>query len=401
MTRCSLHAYWSARTSCTRTSRASITVLVGALLFSVAPSMALDKDDLFIHGFGSWAFGDTDGNRYLIGEEDGRYDNVQFSLNIAATPHERVSIVTQVDFEQRRDDLETELDFAFVELSLLEHLKLRLGRVKHPYGLYAEVFDVGTIRPFHLLPQSIYGPNGITAQSYDGAGLRGRRNGARWGLEWDVYAGAFQGEIRVPGPISGNPEDVFASEAVSDIEVDDVIGGRLNISTPIDGLMFGISGYSGEQTITNFAQSREQAYDVLGGHVEYLDTKWSIRAEFAHFELENGNGFKADAIYAEVGYFVTEKWELAARYDDFEGSLPPDRLGQLPPFASQFFVNTDVGVGINYWYSTNLVLRLNAHFVEGNRFAFPLDSADIMQVFQTGMLEEDTTLVLFGTQFSF
>lgn len=389
-------------TSAEHTSWRRVALALASLLVLAAgPVLALDKDDLFIHGFGSWAFGDTDGNRYLIGEKDGRYDNVQFSLNIAATPHERVSIVTQVDFEQRRDDLETELDFAFVELSLLETLKLRLGRVKHPFGLYAEVFDVGTIRPFHLLPQSIYGANGLTAQSYDGAGLRGSKRGSRWGLEWDLYAGAFQGEIRVPGPISGNPEDVFASEAVSDIEVDDVIGGRLNISTPIAGLMFGVSGYVGDQTITNFAIARELPYEVVGAHVEYLDTKWSIRAEVAHFELDSGREFEADAIYAEVGYFVTEKWQLAVRYDDFDGAIPPERQVGLPPFASQFFVNTDWGLGINYWYSPNLVLRLNAHFVEGNRFAFPLDAGDIAQVFQTGMLDEDTTLVLFGTQFSF
>ncbi len=385
-------------------SRKPLVVLVIAsciLTLLAASATALEKDDLFIHGFGSWAYGDTDGNRYAIGERDGRYDNVQFSLNIAATPHEKVSIVTQVDFEQRRDDLETELDFAFIELTLLENLKLRLGRVKHPFGLYTEVFDVGTIRPFFLLPQSIYGPNGLTAQSYDGAGLRGVQHGSRWSLEWDLYAGAFQGEIRVPGIISGNPEDVFASEAVSDIEVDDVIGGRLNLTTPIAGLMVGVSGYVGDQTITNFAVAQKFPYEVFGAHVEYLDSRWSARAEFAHFELNHGDEFEADALYAEVGFHVTEKWQLAVRYDDFEGKIPAPRQAMLPPFASQFFVNTDWGVGINYWYSQNLVLRLNAHFAEGNRFAFPLEPAEIMRVFQTGMLDDKTTLVIFGTQFSF
>lgn len=365
-----------------------------------AHGIDLDKTDVYIHGFGGWAYGVTDGNRYLIGNEDGKADNVQLSLNITVKPHERFSIVTQVDFEQQ-EDLETELDFAFVEINPTGNLKVRLGRVKHAFGLYAEVFDVGTIRPFYLLPQSIYGAQGVTTQSVDGVGLRNGTYGDRWSVEWDLYAGEFDGEIRVPGPISSNPADFFLSEAVSAFEVKDVIGGRLNVLPPVEGLSFGISAYAGTQTIESIASTTDQDYDVWGAHLEFLRGPWSFRTEFSHFELDSGRAFEADGFYSELAYRVDDHWQVGLRYDWWEGEAPSLAGVPLPPFAGQFFENTDLGLALNYWFSESLVIRLNAHRVDGNRFAFPLDSADIQQVFATGMLEDETWLFVLGTQFSF
>ena len=85
-------------------------------------------------------------------------------------------------FESDDSDANTnqdvELDYAFAEWFVSDALKIRMGRVKHPFGLYGEIFDVGTLRPFYLLPQSIYGPNGFTAKAYNGVGLTGNYTSA-------------------------------------------------------------------------------------------------------------------------------------------------------------------------------------------------------------------------------
>lgn len=382
------------------------TLLIAGLVAGMPAANALDKDDIAIHGFGGWAYGITDGNRYLVGDSDGLADNVQFSLNLTVTASERFTIVTQVDWDQGEDDIETELDYAFVEIELNKSLDLRLGRVKHPFGIYAEVFDVGTLRPFFLLPQSIYGPQGITAEHYDGIGLRGSKYGPRWGVEWDLYAGEFQGDIEFPGVLTGNPEQVFEAVSESPFELDDVIGGRLNIFPPVDGLSFGISALDGSQTLDSLGgvAQIDASYSVFGAHVEYLTDVWSVRAERARIEVADGDNFEGDGFYVEVARRFGDHWQIAARYDDFDsepGPLAPVDLGRLPPFALQFFSSEDIGIGLNYWLSPELVIRLNVHLVEGNRFAFPDNPADAQAAFASGRLEKDTELLILGAQFSF
>lgn len=378
------------------------TIAAVLTLLCVPAARAIDKDDIKIHGFGGWAYALTDGNEYLIGDSEGKADNVQFSLNLTVAAHERFTIVTQVEFEQGDDDIETELDFAFVEIKLNKFLDLRLGRVKHPFGIYSEIFDVGTVRPFFLLPQSIYGPQGITSAHYDGVGLRGTHHGEAWGIEWDLYAGEFQGDIEIPGPLTGLPERLFEI-ARTPFEVESAIGARFNVFTPVEGLTFGASFYDGEQTVPNIGAVSydDQPYEVFGIHFEYLTDAWSIRSELSAFEVDSGRLLEADGFYLEAAYRLTEHWQIAARYDDFEVSQLPIDLSFLPPFVPQFLTSTDTAIGINYWISPQLVIRLNFHFADGNRFAFPDNVQDAQVAIGSGMFEDKTDLLIFGAQFSF
>ena len=155
-------------------------VFVVLSVFALKGFAAEVGDKVSVHGFGGWGFGLTDDLRYLVGTSDGKSDNVQVSLNINAQLSSRLKIVTQIAFDETNTG-EAELDYAFSEWTFRDELRVRAGRVKHPFGIYGEIFDVGTLRPFFLLPQSIYGPQGITAKSYDGLGLVGFRSGESWG----------------------------------------------------------------------------------------------------------------------------------------------------------------------------------------------------------------------------
>lgn len=77
-------------------------------------------------------------------------------------------INTQVSLATGYIGDEIKLDFAFGEWAFSDALKFRMGKVKCPFGIYSEVFDVGTIRPFYALPQAIYGAPGIVTKSYFG-----------------------------------------------------------------------------------------------------------------------------------------------------------------------------------------------------------------------------------------
>ena len=371
-------------------------VFVVLSVFALKGFAAEVGDKVSVHGFGGWGFGLTDDLRYLVGTSDGKSDNVQVSLNINAQLSSRLKIVTQIAFDETNTG-EAELDYAFSEWTFRDELRVRAGRVKHPFGIYGEIFDVGTLRPFFLLPQSIYGPQGITAKSYDGLGLVGFRSGESWGVGYDLYAGEIRGIVKVPGALSADPANRLLPETISEFKVNDVLGARINVQQILGGLSFGVSGYLGQQVLESVSNAQaEQDYEVFGAHFEYSSEKLLVRAEVSTFETET---FGADGSYLEIAYRWTPQWQMAVRYDLWEG----DELDfeQLPPFADQFVENKDLGFALNYWVSPNLVVRAEFHRVEGNRFAFADNPIDILEIFQSGVLEEETSLYVLAAQFSF
>ncbi len=81
------------------------------------------------------------------------------------------------------------LDLAYVELTVIKDLRLRAGKIRNPLGLYTDIYKVGTLRPFYLLPNSYYR---LAPESYVGLGVNrvqrfgsvgagaGRCSAARW-----------------------------------------------------------------------------------------------------------------------------------------------------------------------------------------------------------------------------
>src|SRR5262245_21539680 len=145
-----------------------------------------------IHGFGSVVYGKTDGNAYSVGEEEGDYDHGELATIVLAQPVDRLTIATNLSLEQGHEGFEPQVDYAFAEWAFSDRLKLRAGRVKQPFGLYTEIFDVGTVRPFTTLPQGLYGASGFVAEGFDGLGLTGRLAASGgWALGYDVYGGSI------------------------------------------------------------------------------------------------------------------------------------------------------------------------------------------------------------------
>jgi hypothetical protein len=147
--------------------------VVSLVIGSAVPALALDAGDgkLSVNGFGRWGYGRTGGaNRYFIGSERGEYDNAQFSLAVNARPAPDVVVAGQLFVVSQG---EVRLDWAFAEYRFDDLLRVRAGKVKNPFGLFMEVKDVGTLRPFFALPQTIYGPGNVASESYLGAGFTG------------------------------------------------------------------------------------------------------------------------------------------------------------------------------------------------------------------------------------
>ena len=370
-------------------------------------AQSFDFDDVRVNGYGTWGYGRTDENHYLTGTEAGDFSHTVLSLGVNAKPHEQLAIILQVKFANGDEGEEVHADYAFAEWAFTDGFKMRVGQVKLPFGLYTEVFNVGTLRPFLELPQGIYGGTGIVSEAFRGGSVTGSWYGSDWGFEYDGYGGqlaldVFDAHFSVFGAEHGDEEVEAEHDAALEEEhgaeveeghgaaegahgdeiLNNLVGGRFNLVRPMSGLKFGVSAYSGKAEL---AEAQHVAWAASG---EYLTGPWSLRSEYGrHVE---GDEVHVSSAYFEGAYKITKAVQAAFRYDWSDTELPEIDSSSAPSLLT----HRDYGIGLNYWFQPEFVVKFAYHIVDGNRFAIPDD-------IEEHALVEKTNLFTFGASFSF
>src|SRR5262249_12753868 len=278
----------------------TVLALAGAL----GPSVhAQEQQPIEAHGFSTWSYGNTDGNEYLNGTDEGSYDHVAMGLGIVGRVNDRLRIVSQAEWRDDPEGTEIELEAAFAEWKFSDRLKLRAGKVRQPFGISAEVTNIGTLRPFVELPQAVYGKVGLVGETYKGIGATGFFNFKdNWSLIYDVYAGGQTlEEFRPPEAVAlGEPFD-----NPTELErTKDMVGGRIVLETPVR-VRFGASAYTGKEV----GSGRRTG---VGVQAEYSSRAWSIRSEYVHESVKED--VKGDGFYAEAAYHLDQHWQAAVQY---------------------------------------------------------------------------------------
>ncbi|MCB0219959.1 MAG: hypothetical protein KDH09_09720 [Chrysiogenetes bacterium] len=395
-------------------------------------------DSVQVHGYGSWAYKRTSNEGYIYaeGDEEGNYTNVSGSLNVSARPTEDITAVIQANWtlmQGRTLDTNTftfplasppcaaipvpppalangctvavpqgtvtkspesdiELDYAFAEWHYSDAFRLRAGQVKLPFGIYTEIYDVGTLRPFLDVPQGIYGAQAVVAESYQGGGITGNVYSDDWGLQYDVYGGQVISDLEL------SPTNTVETVLL------DVLGGRLHVTTPIEGLSFGTSGYFGLKsgdtfTFPPFVTHAERG--SVGAHIEYAGDNLLIRTEGVYTYAQRF--YKTAAAYLEVAYMFVDHVQLAGRLDYYKGDISdnPVLAAALPKSIDR---HVDYGVALNYWFNTHFVIKTAYHYIDGNRYSQP-EAIGAFVTFVTPYagppLDESNHLFEAGAQFSF
>ncbi len=380
-------------------------IVLLTILLGTANVSAQVSDQVSIHGFGGWGYGKTNGNHYLSGNDEGEYHHANYALNVNSSPFENLMISSQVEWLIAEEGMEIEMDYASAEWYFSDALKFCLGNVKHPFGIYSEIYTVGTLRPFLHLPMGLYGGTGIMAEGYLGIGFRGNiYSNKNWALNYHVYGGELYLEDTHAWYIleeDEGEEHEHEEENKAAHQVKDVIGGRVVISTPMQGMSIGISAYSGkpvevhghgEGKVSDAVEPSWGDHIAYSIHLEYLSYKFSLRSEYGvheHSDIE-----KTKTAYFEVAYNLTEHWQTVARYEWLDTKLPNFDVSEAPSLIE----HKDFAVGLNYWISGNFVLKASYHVVEGNRFALP---ENLHEALEAGDFDKKTNLILFGGQFSF
>jgi hypothetical protein len=369
-----------------------------AALLTTAPARAIDLADgkLFVDGSGGAAYGITNHNiiqgATLESVPGGTFRNSDLNLNITARPETRITIAGQISFADTVDGAQTGLDWAFAQYAFLDALKFRAGKIRMPFGLSAEVDAIGTLRPFYSLAPSIYGSTGVASSAFFGAGITGTfALSGSWELSYDAYGGEMQVAMSEPFQRIGQtlvPGSRFEPEAS---RVHNLLGGRLSLTTPIEGLLLRVSGYRGK--LAEFGDNAEVVpleyqFDAELVSLEYQTEKWLFRAEVLHSqERERNLGG-----YVEVAYRLDSHWQVAGRVDvldTYSADIPGD---------SSLRHHRGLEAGVNYWFSPRLVVKAAYADVVGNRVAFPEHLDDALLAGNLGGRTRGFTL---GTQFSF
>lgn len=369
-----------------RRVRPLFAAALGALAVLSAAHGAVTWKNLQLGGFASQGFlVNTGNNDYLGDTSEGTFDFREYAVN-ASWSRGRFRVGAQA-FAQKLGEYgedKISLDWGIVDYQATQWFGLRAGRVKMPRGLYNEALDVDSVRPFVLLPQSIYDARlrGFNAafnggMAYGNIGLR--KLGS---LDYKLFYGD------IPMSTSSGANDYFNNDAPfpnARIGMDSVHGGSLFWNTPVAGLRTGYS-YS---AFKDFGADRKvplapgvdllmyRTADLYERHllsVEYTTGDWIFAAEAAretalfgiglpdtaplgYFDIENLAG------YVSAARRLGDRLEVGAYYSyskDKQLSVGLEN-GMIFPDVIQH----DFALSAKYDVNEHLILKLEGHYLDG------------------------------------
>lgn len=343
------------------------------------------KDKFQFHGFLTQAYAVADYTKggptpieVILGiDEDGTADYRFLALQARFEASPKDLIVVQLSsrklgnspINKIEDDIE--LDWAFYQRRLTDNTNLKLGRIQIPLGIFNEIRDVGTILPFYRPPFNFYREGSFTSETVDGALLHHTFfNESDWPLSVD----GFYGEYELVEQAVFVPDDPPAIAKAKNVR-----GMQIWLNTPYSGLRVGLGGQR-----RNISEGQEGIFRPFGGETKFKEwyaslelptDKYIIRAE--HRRL---NGildspifkFASDATnntsWVQFGYYFTEKIHAFAQWET-------SRVTQSSASFTHDVTTedrTDVGISLNYRFTSNVVLKAEYHEVDEEEFV-PID----------------------------
>lgn len=356
-------------------------------------------ENISLHGFAGWGFGITDGNRYAYASDKLNYDHFVFALNLTTKINDRITFAAQPIWKTIGEgNIQTDIDYAFASYRFGKALNIRIGKVKSPIGLYSEIYNVGTLRPFMILPQSMYGTPGTVQKYYNGIGLAGSvfiKND--WWIDYDVIGGQINLEEM------GSSSLMIAPDQKVRPIVRDMLALRISILPPVSSLKFGIVGMTGK--VEYFDDSSEIAKSMAygphyqtAGFIEYITYRLWIRTEYLSFDKWDGKDMTLNSAYFETAVRINKNWQLAGRYDWLNADFQVQGMS-IPDDVSSYTEHAEWAFGLNFWISPNFVIKCSYHQVEGNFFANP--GVNLLEAIFGAEYKTTTKVILFGSHISF
>ena len=367
-------------------------VLFAALLCTpVAIAAADDRFEFELHGFATQGFIKTDSNSFFGDSENGSFDFREIGVNLAVEPTSRLRLSGQL-LSRKAGAMNSgrpEVDFAVADYTLVStqsnNVRLLLGRIKHPLGLYNETRDMAFTRPGVFVPQEVYFDKVRNlVLSSDGVAAK-----FGWfGDELDVNLHLAASRMRVDDNVESS---YLGGLWQGELEPEDVsFVGNLSVTTPNERLR---GGFSLVSTNLSFEPGALDPFgpgniDILFAltSLQYVAGDWTFSAEYMR-EPISWNGFAgfiladhdatSEGYYAQAEWHLSERFNLLFRYGELYADRA-DRSGRRLELASGGFIPGHVAyshiatLGARWDLSPQLMLqaeiqRHNGTFVLSNR----------------------------------
>ncbi len=155
-----------------------ILILLGMTFTGSVSAVEFDElGAVEIRGFVSQGYLISDENNFYGDTENGGTSQFnEVGLNFTSDVSDRLRVGVQFFSRDlgRMGNNDVTLDWAFADYNFKEWLNLRAGLIKLPYALYNTERDVGMLRTFIFLPQSVYNEGWRdSANALNGAGFHG------------------------------------------------------------------------------------------------------------------------------------------------------------------------------------------------------------------------------------
>jgi hypothetical protein len=349
--------------------RRSVTAFVLASAVCAPGAFAQEDegaDKVQWNGFLSQAWAIADDRQVLGIPDDGTFEYRNAALQFRYTVTPKDAFVLQLSQDRLgvspadEGPEEIELEFVFYQRTLPHDFSLRAGRVKLPLGIYNEIRDVGTLLPFYRPSTSVYLDGSFVSEALDGVVVSRQFPMGSWSLDADAYVGEWEFSESTT-----DPED--------EAHVEGAVGGQLMLNTPVDGLRFGLGGWTskvdgfgdGGEAEVEEADDDENAFEddrwkVLVASAQAQVSRVTLTAEMTHATFDAGD-YTGGYVLASVK--ATDKLSFHVQREianlDFELEVPG--VGEIPIEADYLRGWT---AGASYAFRPNLVAKLERHWEE-------------------------------------
>jgi hypothetical protein len=370
-----------------------VTVLATTALAFATVSAASGWKDIQFGGFASQGYlVNTGGNDYLGETSEGTFDFREYAVNASyATGAWRVGAQAFGQKLGAYGEDEIKLDWATIDYQPAQWFGLRAGKVKMPRGLYNEALDLDSIRPFVLMPQSIYDARlrDFNAAFNGGMAFGNIGLGRSGSVDYRLYYGD------IPMKTDSGASDYFNNDVPYpnlSIGMDSVLGGTVFWNTPVNGLR---AGYS-YGAFKDFAALRHVTFGtfVLDLYkwaptfhrhlisVEYTRGDWIFAAEggiekATYVVFAPGAppttwlDFKSHHAYASVTRRLNDKFEFGAyvSYSRDTSVLRPTASIEIPTLQQ-----VDYALSARYNISDRWLVKAEIHHMDGSGKLFDTPS---------------------------
>lgn len=340
-----------------------------------------------IHGFLSQGFAYSDQNNYLTMQTSrGTFAMTDLGLNASLELSDRLRVGIQGYARNigHLGDWHPQVDWAVADYRFRDWLGIRGGIVKTTFGLEGDTQDMEFLRPFVLLPQSVY-PTDLREAllRHRGGDLYGeiplRRAGS---LAYTVFAG-----IRSDGRYGGYPYLESAYGVRFDHFGGLQVGQDLRWKTPLRGLLVGASragvelsghgtwtsAHPGQPPVTIAYEEHSRRNWTHQFYGEYTAGNLRLASEYRRYWFNQM--FLSDLAeistdvrgwYVSAGYRLSRRLELGAYYSRWTVAWATT-LGITQPASSdapgRHLYDKVVAARVNltrHWH-----FKLEGHFIDG------------------------------------